>query len=271
MKHLIKIFFGLFLYSCSSQLDLTNIIKIKGSDTMLLLNRKLAEEFMKINPDISIYVEGGGTATGVNSLIDNKIDICSASRPLEPDEIKQFGENFSTVGMSYLIGRDALSIYINKGNPIKKFTLEQLSDIFLCKITNWKDYGGDDIPILPISRSTSSGTHIYFQKHVLKGEEICNSIQVANTTAEIVKFVKENKNAIGYGGIGYADYSMQAVINEIHPTKENVLNNSYPISRYLRYYTSRKPSGNTKKYIDWVVSLQGQKIVEEMGYIPLWN
>lgn len=260
------------IISCRSNiLKNPNVIRIKGSDTMFLLNQKLAEQFMIENPGVSIYVDGGGTESGVNALLNNSVQICAASRPLEPDEIKKMGENYNTVGLSFLIGRDALSIYLNSENNIKNLSIEQLSEIFECKINNWKLLGGFDLPILPISRSAASGTHLYFIKHILKGEEICKSILAVNTTNEIVEFVKKNINAIGYGGIGYADSSMQISVNGIAPTKENVINNSYPISRYLRYYTSQKPNGNIKKFIDWTTSEEGQKIVEAMGYIPLWN
>ena len=168
----------------------SNIVKIKGSDTMLLLNQKLAEEFMKVHDGISVYVEGGGSGTGVDALINNTVDICASSRPLESDEIKKMGEQYSTVGMSFLIARDALSIYVNPNNPIKNFTLEEVSKIYLCEILNWNEIGGKDQIIEPVSRTDASGTHVYFTKHLLKGEEICSSIRELNTTNEIINFVK---------------------------------------------------------------------------------
>jgi phosphate transport system substrate-binding protein len=238
---------------------------------MLLLNKLLAEEFMKVHEGISVYVDGGGSGTGVDALINNTVDICASSRPLESDEIKKMGEQYSTVGMSFLIARDALSIYVNPNNPIKNFTLEEVSKIYLCEILNWNEMGGKDQIIEPVSRTDASGTHVYFTKHLLKGEEICSSIRELNTTNEIINFVKKNSNSIGYGGIGYGDSLMQCSINGIEPTRENVLNNSYPVTRYLRYYTIRKPRGDIKLFIDWVTSSEGQKIVEKMNYFPLWN
>lgn len=258
--------------NCSSlNSDESKIIRIKGSDTMLLLNQRLAAEFMKEHKGLSVYVDGGGTGTGVEALIRNNVEICAASRPLEPVEIQKFGEEFSTVGMSFLIARDALSIYINSKNNVKNLTIDQIAKIFQCEINNWRVFGGNDAQILPISRSSASGTYLYFIKHVLKGEDLCNSIPIVNTTREITKYVNNNIAAIGYGGIGYTDSSMQCRVNGVEPTRENVLNNTYPISRYLRFYTSRKPKGNVKLFIDWVTSQNGQKIVESMGYIPLWE
>lgn len=272
MKKISLLLISLLVYGCSFQNGSeNNIIRIKGSDTMLLLNQRLAEEFMIKNKGISVYVEGGGSGTGVKALLNSKVDICAASRPLEPVEIKKMGEKFNTVGMSFIIGRDALSIYVNSENNVKNLTIKQISDIYKCKTKNWKIVGGEDELIIPVSRSNASGTHLYFVKHVLEGNEICDSIKVLNTTKEIVDFVSAHKYAIGYGGVGYGDSTLQCSVNNIKPTKENVINNSYPISRYLRYYTIDKPKGNIKKFIDWVTSKEGQKIVKTMGYINLWD
>jgi len=272
MKNFNILLITLIIYSCSFQSSTeNNIIRIKGSDTMLLLNQRLAEEFMIKNKGISVYVEGGGSRTGIEALLNSKVDICASSRPLEANEIKKMGENFNTVGMSFIIGRDALSIYVNPENKVKNLTMRQIADIYKCKIKNWKTLGGDDELILSVSRSNASGTHLYFVKHVLEGEEICDSIKILNTTKEIVEYVSENKYAIGYGGVGYSDSSLQCSVNNIKPTKESVLNNTYPISRYLRYYTIDKPKGNIKKFIDWVTSKEGQQIVVKMGYIKLWD
>ncbi len=272
MKRIISFILALFVFSCSNiSIKESKKIRIKGSDTMLLLNQKLAEEFMIRNKGVSVYVEGGGSRTGINALMNSKVEICAASRPLEPIEIEELGEKFHTVGMSFLIGRDALSIYINPKNKIKNLTLDQIAKIYSCEIKNWNEVGGDDESIIPVSRSSASGTHLYFVKHVLKGIEICDSIRVLNTTNEIINFVRNNKYAIGYGGIGYGDSTMQCIIENIKPTTQNVLNNTYPISRYLRYYTINKPEGTVKKFIDWVSSKEGQNIVKSMGYIPLWN
>lgn len=272
MNKIIIVVFAFILFSCTViEQSHSNIIRIKGSDTMLLLNKKLAEEFMINHPGISIYVEGGGTETGVTSLINNNVEICAASRPLQPNEIKKLGERFSTVGMSFLIGRDALSIYINPENPVKNLTLEQIEKIFTCQITNWKELGGIDEKINAITRSSTSGTNLYFINHVLKGEKICSDIPEANTTKEIIEYVIGNRASIGYGGIEFGDSTLHSSINGIMPTEENVLNNTYPISRYLRYYTSRKPAGNVKFFIDWVMGEEGQNLVSSMGYIPLWK
>jgi len=272
MKKIILFILVFSISNCSNiKISENSKIRIKGSDTMLHLNQRLAEAFMTRNKGISVYVEGGGSRTGINALMNSKVEICAASRPLEPYEIEEMGEKFHTVGMSFLIGRDALSIYINPQNKIKNLTLDQIAKIYSCEIKNWKEVGGADELIIPVSRSSASGTHLYFVKHILRGVDICDSIKVLNTTDEIINFVRSNKYAIGYGGIGYGDSSMKCVIENIKPTTQNVLNNTYPISRYLRYYTINKPEGTVKKFIDWVSSKEGQNIVKSMGYVPLWN
>ena len=213
MKYFISLILVMIIFSCSGLKEIEqNKIRIKGSDTMLLLNKKLAEEFMIKNEGISVYVDGGGSGTGIKALMKSEVEICAASRPLEPEEIKQIGEKFNTVGMSFLIGRDALSLYVNPENNVKDLSVEEINKIFSCQIKNWKEVGGLDEKIIPISRSSASGTHLYFVKHVLKGVEIneytsgnelktgslrtlsseCTLITKSRAMTEITKFLTKN-------------------------------------------------------------------------------
>lgn len=247
------------------------VIKIKGSDTMLFLTSSLAKEFMKKNPTISIYVEGGGTKTGVDALAKGKIDICSASRNLKFDEIQVISDEFRSVGVTTLIAKDALSIFLNPKNPIKKLSLKDVRNIFTCKITNWKEIGGSNKTIRVLNRSLNSGTYLYFKEHVLMNEDYCYDIETIPTTKEIMKIVSQDESAVGYGGIGYSDGIIHAAINDVYPTEENVRNEKYPISRYLMFITLTMPEDNIKKFIDWVLSPEGQTIVKQAGFIPLWE
>ena len=262
---------AIIISGCSMFKPENPVIRIKGSDTMLVLSQRLAGEYMRTHPGISIIVSGGGSATGIKALIKGETDICTASRNLQPEEVKLLAEHYSAIGMEFLVAKDALSIYINPENPVKNFTPEQLKNIFTCRITNWKEIGGNDEVILPVIRPPNSGTHFYFKEHILEGEEYCNSALIRNTTQDVINEVLGNKNAIGYGGIGYGDKEIHANVNSITPTEENVRNDSYPIIRYLHFYTLNTPEGNTKKFIDWVLSSDGQNIVEKSGYIPLWK
>ncbi len=246
------------------------IIRIKGSDTMLILNRIWAEEYMKSHPDVSIYFEGGGTEEGIKALINGEADIAAASRPIDPVEVKELAKKHSSVGMSFTVAKDALSIYLNLENPVDNLTVAQVKEIFTGKITNWKDVGGDNEKIELISRPPNSGSYYYFKEHVLDEAEYSAGAKNLPTTESIVKEVMKTKNAVGYGGIAYSNAVVNCSINGIVPTIENVQNDTYPIIRYLLLYTVDMPDGELKSYLDWIVSPAGQQIVKKSGYIPLW-
>lgn len=248
-----------------------NSIRIKGSDTMLILVQRWAEYYMKNNPGISIYVEGGGTATGFSALIEGKADICSASRPLLSEEAKPMAEKFGNLGIAHLVAKDALSIYLNPNNPVKNLSVQALKDIFIGKIKNWKNVGGLNEKIIVIIRPPNSGTHLYFKDHILGGNSYTEDATVLPNTTMIVNTIIENPNAIGYGGIGYGSNLWHCSIDGVRPSEKNVRNDLYPITRYLNLYTIKKPVGEVKKFIDWVISPKGQRIVKEVGYISLWE
>jgi len=238
---------------------------------MLYLTKLLAEEYMKSNKSISIYVEGGGTAAGIKSFVQGETDICTASRVLKGEEVKILAEHFGSIGVSFIIAKDALTIFVNPKNKIKDFNLDQVKKIFTGKIKSWKELGGEDGPIHILIRNPNSGTYLYFKEHVLNGEEYSSDAETKPTTQSIVEDIIYNKNFIGYGGIGYQKELINASIEGIEPTEENARNETYPISRYLYFYTQNTPTGLTKNFIDWVMSPEGQRIVKKAGYIPLWN
>ena len=225
---------------------------------------------MTTHPGISVYAEGGGSATGVQALIRGTIDICAASRPLTSDEVKPLAKKYRSIGVSILVAKDALSVYLNPKNPVTDLTLKQLKQIFGGKVQDWRSVGGNDEKIKVFIRPQSSGTHLYFREHILEGAEYgINAIPIP-TTAAIVDSILSNPNAIGYGGIAYGSEVTHSQINGINPSEENVRYDLYPLSRYLYFYTVRKPQGEVKKFIDWVIGARGQEIVGEVGYIPLW-
>lgn len=238
---------------------------------MLPLARFWAEVYMIENPGISVYVDGGGTATGMTALARGEIDICMASRPIVPEEAQQLVEKFATVGVSVLVAKDALSIYVNPDNPVKNLTVEHIRDIYSGKIKNWSQVGGDDAAILLLNRMPMSGTFAYFQEHVLEGTPYSTNSIALQTTKAIVETVAKEKYAIGYGGMAYEADIYHCDINGVEPTKENVLNDSYPLTRYLYLYTIDTPQGKTKNFINWVLSEHGQDIVKWVGYFPIWQ
>lgn len=238
---------------------------------MLLINKALAREFMKEHPNIAVFVEGGGTKSGIESLISGKTDISAASRSIRADETKLLAENYNAVGISFLIAKDALSVYLNAGNPADDLTLEQLKKIFTGRIKNWNEVGGHNALIKLLTRSPNSGTYLYFKEHILEGEEYSSSSQIFPTTEDIIREILRDHNAIGYGGIGYGTQIRHCKINGISPSEENVRNDKYPIIRYLYFYTANTPKGAVKEFIDWTLSSKGQAVIKAEGYIAIWK
>lgn len=261
----------LFYNSCSFKPMQGNIIRITGSDTMLELTTNLAEEYMKEYPGTSIYIKGGGTGEGISALIKNQADICTASRNLKPAEAKLLAEYYGSVGMVFLVAKDALSVYVSPNNTVKEISLINLKKIFTGEINNWKFVGGKDTTITTVIRNPNSGTYLYFKEHVLQGEEYSKNSVTEPTTKDILKFVSDNDNAIGYGGMGFKGDIEQIKIDGIEPVETNVRNDSYPIIRYLHFFTTNNPGGAIKSFIDWTLSPAGQRIIRKSGFISLWE
>ena len=267
------IFLLLLIWGCGSVSVDSNddIIIIKGSDTMLHLTEKLAEAFSELHPNLKFQVYGGGTTTGIDELLAGRIDISTASRNLTASEAKKLADYYGSIGMYYLIAKDAVSIYVNSESKINNLTFEQLNKIFTCDYSCLDSLNLGKGKIELAIRDTESGTIKFIKDLILQNNEYCKSANVFSTTEEIVQFVKNNKNAIGFGGIGLGKGIKLISINGIEPNSKNTKNDSYPLTRYLHFFTSRSPSGNVKKFIDWVLSPKGQKIVKEEGFIPLWE
>jgi len=250
-------------------------ITVKGSDTMVILAQKWAEIFMKKNAEISVQVTGGGSGTGFAALINGTTDICNASRPIKDKEIAQIKEKFNTTPIEIKTAIDGIAVYLNETNGIDELTIAQVKDIYTGKITNWKDVGGPDTKIIVYGRENSSGTYEFFKEHVLQNNDFANQVQTLPGTAAVVNAVGNDKNGIGYGGTAYskgiklAKVKKDAATEGVLPTEENVKGGKYPVSRYLYMYILKKPEGDMKTFIDWVLSKEGQSVVSEVGYFPL--
>lgn len=271
MRNTISILLILIIYSCNLLQINKSVIRIIGSDTMLELTKHLANEFNKDYPNILITVEGGGSKHGIEKLINGKADICTSSRKLYPEEAKKMVENYNSLGVANLIAIDALSIFVNVDNPVENLSNSELKNIFTGKIKNWKKLNSDSLDIKTVIRNKDSGTYLFFKEYILEGEEYDKNSITLPTTKEIIDFIKENKNAIGYGGIGYAKNVKIIAVNGIIPNAENILNNKYLYFRYLYFFTVKEPEGEIKLFIDWINSPKGQKVVSESGYFPLLN
>ena len=258
-----------------------NSIQIKGSDTMVNLGQAWAEKYMEKNPGDFVAVTGGGSGTGLSSLLSGTCDIAMSSRNIKEKEItlaKQKGiEPFEIK-----VALDGLAVVINPANSIDKLTLYQLASIFTGGVTNWKELGGKDKKIVVLSREVNSGTHVYFKEHVLRKndpnskEEFSPGALMLSSSQAIADEVAGNSSAIGYYGMGYISKKQKPVAiakdeksEYVESTIENVLNGKYPISRPLLLYTNGEPQGMVKKFTDFVLSKEGQDIVLATDFVPI--
>jgi phosphate transport system substrate-binding protein len=258
-----------------------NSIQVKGSDTMVNLGQAWAEKYMESNPTEFVAVTGGGSGTGLSSLISGTCDIAMSSRNIKDKEVclaKQKGVNPYEIKVAL----DGLAVVVNPKNPVSKLTIGQLAQIFTGKITNWKEVGGEDKKIVILSREVNSGTHVYFKEHVLRGndpnskEEFAAGALMLPSSQAIADEVANNTSAIGYYGMGYISAKQKAIFvaeNEKseyeQPTIENVVNGKYPISRPLFLYTNGEPQGLVKKFVDFDLSKEGQEIVLKTDFVPI--
>lgn len=250
-------------------------IVIKGSDTVLPLSQKEAESYMKKNNNNNVTVIGGGSGVGIAALLDNTTDIAMSSRSLKMDErlkLQDAGKSYKEV----TIARDALAVIVHPSNKVSKLTREQIESIFTGKITNWKEVGGDDLKIVVYSRESSSGTYEFFKEHVMNKKNYASTVLNMPATGAIIQSISQTKGAIGYVGLAYVSKTVKDIAvsydkgkTYIEATVANAKNKTYPIVRPLFYYYPSPKEKAVKPFIDFVLSAEGQKIVEQVGYITL--
>ncbi len=252
--------------------EAAGLVRIKGSDTMLILNRRLAEAFMETHSGVAVQVEGGGSGAGVAALVAGEVDICAASRPLAPAEVEALYDRYQTLGVRFLVGQDALSIYLNPSNTVRDLSLEELRGLFEGRIRSWKELGGPDLAVRVVLRPPSSGTYRFLQAHVLEDAPYRADGVTVLRTVDVVATVMADPRAVGYGGIAYSTARVaRARIDGVEATVDAVRRGDYPLSRYLQYSTVAPPEGVVKVFIDWVLGPEGQRLVGEVGYVPLWD
>jgi phosphate transport system substrate-binding protein len=274
-----------FLTACSSNSTQNNsnteaYIENKGSDTIVNLALAWAERYQAEHPEIRISVSGGGSGTGIASLINGTVDLANASRKIKEEEIAEAQSN-GVEPMEHIVARDAIAVIVNPENPVSQLTLKQISDIYSGKIINWSEVGGEDRPIVRLSRETNSGTHVYFLETVLRlGDSEDKTLFSTDTlllpsSEGIIAEVRQNPNAIGYDGLGYVpkDLKMIAIAEEeggayVLPSIPTVNDKTYPIARDLYMYTDGEPAGIVKEYLDWILAAEAQEIVAELGFVP---
>ncbi len=257
-------------------------IQNKGSDTLVNVALAWAENYRDVKPDVSIAVTGGGSGTGIAALMNGTVDIANASRPMKDGEIEEAQAN-GIEPVEHVVAIDALAIILHPDNPVSELTIQELSDIYTGRIENWKEVGGNDAPIILLSRETNSGTHIYFLEEVVRRGESDNTDIFAPQTllmpssVGITSEVRRNPNAIGYDGLGYVDAEHEKIVsiaadNEspyITPSVKSASEGSYPLARDLYMYTAGEPTGAIAEYLDWIFSTAGQDIVASLGFVPL--
>ena len=256
------------------------IIQNTGSDTLVNLALAWAERYMGLHPRVRISVTGGGSGTGIASLINGTIQIANASREMSAEEIAAAQKN-GIAPVRFTVALDAIAVVENPENPVHSLTIGQISDMYTGRITRWSQVGGDDRPIVLLSRESNSGTYVYFLEQVVrrgipKGKELFAPETLLMPSSEgISSEVKQNPNAIGYDGLGYvtADQKKVAVARSpsspsVLPSIQSVRDGSYPVARPLFMYTAGQPQGEVKAYLDWVMD-DGQELVRELGFVPL--
>lgn len=253
-----------------------------GSDTIVNLALAWAEAYQGEHTGTRIAVTGGGSGTGLAALINGTIDIANASRQIKSEEIDRAEAN-AINPVEHVVARDAIAVIVHPSNPVQQLTLEQISEMYTGRLTNWRQVGGQDRPIVLLSRETNSGTHVFFLEEVVRLGDSQNTdlffsaeTLLLPSSEGITAEVRQNPNAIGYDGLGYVtpDVKMVAVARQaegrfVLPSIASVDDGSYPIARDLYMYTAGQPSGPVQNYLDWIVGPAGQEIVAELGFVPL--
>jgi phosphate transport system substrate-binding protein len=247
---------------------------MKGSDTLVRLGQRWAEEYMKAHPGQVLQVSGGGSGTGIAALLNGSTDICQSSRPMKSDEYKK-AEARGVKPFEVAVALDGIAIFVHKDNPVKEVSLARLKQIYTGKLTNWADLGGANQRIILYSRENNSGTYAFFKEHVMDGRDFAPETQNLPGTASVVNAISKDPWGIGYGGIAWETNVRHVPVKKndstaaVEPSNASITDGSYPIARDLFWYFNGQPTGPLKDLLNWVLSPGGQKIAVEAEYVPL--
>ncbi len=280
---------GVVLSGCDGKMSETGAapgghagtIENKGSDTLVNLALAWAETYMQVHPDERISVTGGGSGTGIAAMINGTVSIANVSREMKPEEVSAAKAN-GIVPVEFTVAHDAIAIVVSPSNPVQRLTMRQISEIYTGAIKNWKEVGGENRPIVMLSRESNSGTYVYFLENVIRVGNGRSKLLFSPDTLlmpsseGISSEIRQNPNAIGYDGLGYVtgDQKVIAVAKSqsgpfVVPSAQTVKDGSYPVARPLYMYTAGQPAGQIKDYIDWILN-GGQTLVAKLGFVPLW-
>ena len=253
----------------------------KGSDTMVNLALEWAEAYQNLHPEVRISVTGGGSGTGLAGLIQGTVDLANASRQIKPEEVAEAEAN-GIEPTEFVVARDAIAVIVHPSNPVGELTLAQISAIYSGEIRNWSEVSGEDRPIVRLSRETNSGTHVYFLEAVLRGGDSEDKTLFSSDTLllpsseGIINEVRQNPNAIGYDGLGYVTHDVKLIAvaaaegeDAFLPSSATVSSRQYPIARDLYMYTPGAAEGLVAEYLEWILGPEGQRLVEDLGFVPV--
>lgn len=250
-------------------------LSVKGSDTMVILGQRWAEGFMKENPGVTVQVTGGGSGTGIAALVNGTTDVCQASRPMKDAEKADLKAKRGVDAVETKVALDALAVYVNAQNPLETISIPDLARLYRGEVKSWKEVGGPDQNVVLYGRENNSGTYGYFKEHVLADKDFAASVQTLAGTSAVVSAVKGDARGVGYGGIAYLEgvralkIAKDAAAPAVAPSLATAQDGSYPLARFLFFYTPGAPTGNAQRFVDWVKSPAGQRVIDDVGYYPL--
>lgn len=251
-------------------------ITVKGSDTMVILNQRWAEAYMKTHPDVVVQVTGGGSGTGISALISGSTDICAASRPMKAEEAAELKKHANGDPVEVPVAKDGVAVYLNQSNPVESLSMDQLRAFYTGQEEKWAAAGGGDRRVILYSRENNSGTYVFFKEHVLKNDDFSNFALTLPGTAGVVNAISRDPRGIGYGGsssktrgVKVCAVSAAPGTPAYLPTEDNILSGRYPVSRDLFYYTRPGAPDAVNDFITWVLGPEGQAVVQAAGYFPV--
>jgi phosphate transport system substrate-binding protein len=246
-----------------------NGLTIKGSTTVLPVVQIAAEVYMDRNPQADLSVQGGGSGVGIASLIDGTTRLASSSRKIKDRELQ--GARDSGISLhETIIAMDGIAVVVNPSNRIQNLTVSQIRAVYTGATSNWKELGGEDLEIVVLSRDTSSGTFEAFEKLALGGRKVRTDALVTASNQVVNMTVAQTPGAIGYLGFGYVSDKVRAVnVNGVDPGIQSIRSGRYPLSRPLYIYTRGRPAGEAKRFLDFLLSEEGQRLVREQGFIDV--
>jgi len=268
-KVMLWVFSCLMFLAWSLPASAATTVVIKGSTTVLPIAQSTLETYMKTHPGVNISLSGGGSGEGIKALMDRSTDIATSSREIKDKEMASAREK-GIQPVEHVVAIDAIVPIVHPRNKVKSLTLDQLSQIYQGKITNWKEVGGDNLTIVVVSRDSSSGTYESWGHLVLNGAKVTPKAQLQASSGAVVQTISKNRYAIGYIGLGYLNRSVKGLtVNGVQATTQSVLAKTYPVARPLYMYTNGQPKGDVAGFINFVLGPAGQKLVEKDGFVPV--